>query len=28
VAPFVRARGPEAERWFYTEASRLAYRWT
>jgi predicted TIM-barrel fold metal-dependent hydrolase len=28
VAPFVRSRGPEAERWFYTEASRLAYRWT
>lgn len=28
VAPFVRSRGPEAERWFFTEASRLAYRWT
>lgn len=28
VAPFVRSRGPDAERWFFTEASRLAYRWT
>jgi hypothetical protein len=24
----VRSHGPEAERWFFTEASRLAYRWT
>jgi L-fuconolactonase len=27
VAPFVRERGADAERWFYCEASRAAYRW-
>jgi len=25
--PFVKARGPEAERWFYSGTSRAAYRW-
>lgn len=28
VAPFVRGLGPDAERWFFSEASRAAYRWT
>jgi len=27
VAPFVRKRGADAERWFYCEAARAAYRW-
>jgi predicted TIM-barrel fold metal-dependent hydrolase len=28
VAPFVRGQGPDAERWFFSETSRAAYRWT
>jgi predicted TIM-barrel fold metal-dependent hydrolase len=27
VKPYVARKGPEAERWFYAEASRAAYRW-
>ena len=27
VKPYVTRKGPEAERWFYAEASRAAYRW-
>ena len=27
VKPYVERKGPEAERWFYAEASRAAYRW-
>jgi L-fuconolactonase len=27
VKPYVGRKGPEAERWFYAEASRAAYRW-
>jgi predicted TIM-barrel fold metal-dependent hydrolase len=27
VQPYVARKGPEAERWFYAEASRAAYRW-
>jgi predicted TIM-barrel fold metal-dependent hydrolase len=27
VKPYVSRKGPEAERWFYAEASRAAYRW-
>ena len=27
VPPYVARKGPEAERWFYAEASRAAYRW-
>jgi len=28
VKPYVAGKGPEAERWFYADASRAAYRWT
>ncbi len=27
VQPYVERKGPDAERWFFTEASRTAYRW-
>jgi len=27
VKPYVAGKGPEAERWFYADASRAAYRW-
>jgi len=27
VKPYVERKGPEAERWFYADASRAAYRW-
>ena len=27
VKPYIARKGPEAERWFYAEASRAAYRW-